>query len=251
MALVAACASCGRVGPRGAIDRTLAECIPADTLALAGVNLAELRASAMYGRLPAGAGAFLKPMQEASYLLVAYNGKDVLAVARGAFSQAPPGATLLAKDLAIAGPDEAVRAAVAQRKTGRTGASWLLDRAAEVAAGNQIWLAAQGGVSFLLTGDAANLNRLLSFAEYAGVGAHFDGSVRLEALAAGRTPEAAARMEESLRALLTLAATGMGHDRPLAELLRSVPVKRDGVMVRAEATASAEQAAKFLGAVAP
>jgi hypothetical protein len=251
VALGAAFVSCGRIAPRAAIDPALAVCIPADTLAVAGVNLGELRASALYGKLPASAAQLLAPLREASYLLVAYNGKDVLAVARGSFSEAPQGAALLAKDLAVSGSPDAVRTAEAQRGTGRTGAPWLLDRAAEAAKAGQIWVAARGGIAFPLTGDAANLNRFLSFADYATLTVRLDAGVRMEALGAGRTPESAQRLEDGLRAFLTLAATGAGRDRSLADLLRSGQVIRNGLLVRVEMSATAEQAAKLLGAVAP
>src|ERR1035437_3881798 len=102
-ALIALWVSCRTAGPRQAVDAALTACVPPDTLALAGVNLEQLRASAIYQKLPPGAAAFLGPLRNASYLLLAYNGKGVLAIARGAFREAPPGAVLLAKDLAVSG----------------------------------------------------------------------------------------------------------------------------------------------------
>src|SRR5664279_6460852 len=97
-ALIALWGSCRTAGPRQAVDAALTACVPPDTLALAGVNLEQVRASALYQKLPPGAAAFLEPLRNASYLLLAYNGKDVLALARGAFPEAPAGAVLLTKD---------------------------------------------------------------------------------------------------------------------------------------------------------
>ena len=237
---------CREMAPRPAFDSSLTDCIPADTLALAGVDLVQLRASALYRELPGGAAPFLTPLREASYLLLAYNGKDVLAVARGSFSEAPAGATLLARDLAVSGSPDAVRAATAQRNTGRTGAQWLVERA-KVAPGSQIWAVARGGVTYPLSGDGANLNRFLSFAEYAVVGVQLNGGVHVEAAGGCRTPEDARRLEESLRAFITLAATGAGKNRALAELLHSVQVKQVGGMVSAAVSASAGEAAQVAG----
>lgn len=125
-ATIALAVSCRQSTPAAAVDPALAACVPSDTLALAGVNLEQLRASALYRRLPPGAAPFLEPLRNASYLLLAWNGKDVLAIARGTFREPPAGAVLLAKNLAVSGSPEAVRVAAAQRKTGQTGARWLL-----------------------------------------------------------------------------------------------------------------------------
>lgn len=242
LAFVAIFAACRT--PSSAVPSALSSCIPSDTLALAGVNLDHLRASPLYRMLPPGTAAFLQPLREASYLLLAYNGKDVLAVAGGAFHSPPPGAILLAKDLAVSGSPEAIRAATAQRKTGYTGAAWLLDRAP---ADPQIWVVAEGGVAFPLTGDAANLNRFLSFADYASIAVRLDSAIRIDALAAGRTPESAERLEESLRAFLTLAAAGASRDRPLADLLHAIQLRRNALAVHVSLSATPAQIAKLAG----
>ena len=247
-ALIALWASCRTAGPRQAVDAALTACVPPDTLALAGVNLEQVRASALYQKLPPGAAAFLEPLRNASYLLLAYNGKDVLALARGAFPEAPAGAVLLTKDLAVSGSPQAVRAATAQRKTGRTGAPWLLER---VPGASQVWAVVQGGVAFPLTGDAANLNRFLSLVEYGSLAVRLDSSVRIDALGAGRTAESAQQLEETLRAFFSVAAAGALRDRALADLLRSVQVRRDGLTVHAAIVALPEQLGKLAALLAP
>jgi len=251
VAAAMALASCRPSTPAAAVDPVLASCVPADTLALAGVNLAQLRASAFYRKLPPGAASFLGPLGDASYLLLAWNGKDILAVARGAFREAPAGAVLLGKDLAVSGSPEVMRAAAAQRKSGRTGARWLLDCAAGPAAANQIWLVARGGVAYPLAGNAANVNQFLRLVDYASVAAGLDSTVRLEAFGAGRTLESAQQLEETLRASFSLAAAGASRDRALADLLRAVQVQRDGKTVRATLSTSPEQAGKVFGLLAP
>ena len=250
-ALIALWASCRTAGPRQAVDAALTACVPPDTLALAGVNLEQLRASALYQKLPPGAAAFLEPLRNASYLLLAYNGKDVLAIARGAFHEAPPGTVLLTKDLAVSGSPQAIRAATAQRKTGRTGAPWLLDHAAGAAGASQIWAIAQGGVAFPLSGDAANLNRFLRLVEYGSIAVRLDSAVRIDAVGAGRTAESSQQLEETLRAFFSVAAAGASRDRALADLLRSVQVQRDGLTVHAAIAVLPEQVGKLAGLLAP
>jgi hypothetical protein len=247
LALVALFA-CRTLAPRPAVDAALAACIPPDTLALAGVNLEQFRASAVYQKLPPSTAAFLQPLRDASYLLLAYNGKDVLAVARGSFREPPAGAVLLAKDLAVSGTPEAIRAATAQHKTDRTGAPWLLGHAPTA---GQIWLVARGGVAFPLTGDAANLNRFLSFTEYASVAIRLDSGVRIDVLGAGRTAESAQHLEETSRAFFTLAAAGAQRNDPLAGLLHSIQVQRDALTVRASISASPDQIASLAALLAP
>jgi len=210
--------------PHPPVDSALASCIPSDTVALAGANLDQLRASPLYQKLPP---ALLQPLHDASYLLLAYNGKDILAVARGAFHNPPPGAVLLAKDLAVSGSPDAIRAATAQHNTGRTGAAWLLDRAPSAA---PLWVVALGGMAYPLPGDAANLNRFLSFADYASLSIHLDSGVRIDALGAARNPDSAQRLEESLRALFTLARAPKG-----------IQLQRDGLNIRVTIAVTMDQ----------
>ena len=148
LALIAPWSACRTLGPHAAVDPDIASCIPPDTLALAGVNLEQFRASALYQKLPPGASAFLAPLRD------------------------------------VSGSAQAVRASTAQHKTGRTGVPWLLSHAAEVAGASQVWVVAQGGVTFPLSGDAANLNKFLSLVDYASVAIHLDSGVRIDVLGA-------------------------------------------------------------------
>lgn len=212
-------------------DPDLAASIPSDTLAVAGIDLDRARAWPLYAKLPPGAAALFQPLGSASSLLVAYNGKEALVLARGAFREAPAGMALLANGLAAAGSPDAVRAAAAQRRAGESGAPWLLARAAEFAASSPIWAVARGGVTLPLPGDAANLNPLLQLVDYAAAGIRLDSELRLEAVAVGRDEPSARRFEENLRAMFTLAAAG-ARNGPLAGPLRAAQVRREGLTVR-------------------
>ncbi|MGD0499109.1 MAG: hypothetical protein ABSC23_11805 [Bryobacteraceae bacterium] len=248
LALALFAGSCRKMETSAPVDPALASCIPSDAVALVGVDLSQLRASAVYRELPTGAAAFLAPTGDASYLLVAYNGQDVLAAARGAFREAPAGSVLLAKDLAVFGSPGAVRAATAQYRTGKTGAGWLLARAP--AGGSQVWAVVLGGATLPLGGNAANLNRFLSAADYGSVAVTLGAGVRIEAAGAGRNEQSSQRMEETLRGFFSLAAVAAARQTDLAALLRSSRVTRDGLAVRAALSATPEQAGKLLSLLA-
>ncbi len=173
---------------------------------LAGVNLDRLRAAPLYSKLPAAAAAMAGAFTGASSALLAYNGRDLLVIARGSFAKAPAGATLAGPNLALFGTSQLVASAMAQRRTATPGAPTLLARAESIAAGRQIWIVMQGGVALPLSGNASNLNQLLHHAESATVTASFDSGLALEVTAIGLTTDAARNIEETVRADITLAA---------------------------------------------
>ncbi len=216
--------------------------MPAGTLALGGVRLDEVRVSPLYRQLPAAARAMVEPLREASYLLVAWNGKEFLAIARGSFREAPPGAVLVARDVALAGTDERVRAAVAQHRTGGTGAADLWAQAAAIAANRQIWMVARGSATLPLEGNADNVNRLLHATRYTTVAAQLSDGIALEATGLCGSAEEARRFEETLRALFSLAAAGNERKPQVAALLSKIGVRRDDRTVRANLAAGAGEA---------
>jgi hypothetical protein len=232
------------------VDQEAASCIPADTLVLAGLNLDGLRAAPLYSKLPAAAAAMAGAFTGASSALLAYNGKDLLAIARGSFAKAPAGATLAAPNLALFGAPQLVAAAMAQRRSRTVGAPALLARAESIAAGRQIWMVIQGGVAFPLSGNAANLNQLLHHAESATVTASFASGLALEVTAIGRTGDAARNIEETVRADITLAAAAEARQPDLAKLLRSIQIDRENRSVRITLSADEDAAAKMIGALA-
>jgi len=250
VAVVALAASCRPAGPPPVVEPALANCVPSDTLAVAGVNLDLLRAAALYGRLGPAAAAVLEPYREAGYALFAYNGKDLLAVARGAFRAAPPGAILLARGLAVWGSPAAVRAAAAQRKRGATGAPWLLDRAAEAGRFGQIWAVARGGGALALPGNAANISRLVSLTEYATFAAKLADGMEFRAAGVAHDAAGAQRLEESLRGLVSLALLGAARNAALSAPLRALQVSREGSAVHVTLSASPEEAAALFGLAA-
>ena len=249
VALAAAAVSCGSVNAPAGVGRDMAAYIPADTLLLAGLNLDEVRASPLYPKLPPAARALAEPLRDAGYLLLASNGKDIAAIARGRFREAPPGATLAAHGLAVSGSPDSIRAAIAQHKTGRIGAPYLLARAASVADGKQIWMVARGGIPLPVAGNAANLNRLLRDTEYAAIALRIGSGIEIEATAAGRTAEAGREFEESLRAILSLAAAANARRPDLVALIHSVLIRREDRTVRVALSAGPDAVDSLLGLV--
>ena len=244
-ALAAAAISCGSVNAPAGVGRDMATFIPADSLLLAGLNLDEVRASPLYPKLPPAARALAEPLRDAGYLLLASNGKDIAAIARGRFREAPPGATLVAPGLAVSGSPDSIRAAIAQHKTGRNGAPYLLARAASVADGKQIWMVARGGIPLPVAGNAANLNRLLRDTEYAAIALRIGSGIEIEATAAGRTAEAGREFEENLRAILSLAAAANARQPDLAALIHSIQIRREDGTVRVSFSGGADAAASL------
>jgi hypothetical protein len=250
VALVCAMPGCRTSTVAHAVDPEAASCIPADTLVLAGVNLDRLRAAPLYSKLPAAAAAMAGAFTGASSALLAYNGRDLLVIARGSFAKAPAGATLAGPNLALFGTSQLVASAMAQRRTATPGAPTLLARAESIAAGRQIWIVMQGGVALPLSGNASNLNQLLHHAESATVTASFDSGLALEVTAIGLTTDAARNIEETVRADITLAAAAEARQADLAKLLRSIQVDREDRSVRITLSANQDAAAKLLAALA-
>jgi hypothetical protein len=230
-------ASCRSTNSGHGPDYDMEICVPPDTLAVAGLHLDQIRASNSYRNLPPGWLALLEPLRDANYLMLAYNGKDVLVIARGRFAAAPAGALLLAPDLALAGAPDPIRDAVRQHATGQPGAPSLLARAQPIA-GRPIWAVARGARPLPLTGNAANLNRLLRYTDYATIAATVNTAIELEVAGFCPTADAARQLEETLRGLISL-ATATTHDGDLAELMRSAQLRREDSIVRVSLSASA------------
>lgn len=245
-ALALALAGC-RPGPAPLGDAELAACIPPDTVALAGVHLDAVRASPLFRQFGPGLPALLEPVRDASYLLLAYNGKDLLLIARGTFRTPPAGAVLLKPTLALAGSAAAIGGATAQHARGVSGAPALTAHAQSIA-GQPVWAAVEGGVALPLTGNPANLNRLLGYTDYITLTAQLNSTVALRATGVCRSEDAALHLEETVRGLFALASTA-SHSRDLAGLLGSVSLERKGNTLGADLNAGPEALQQVLSAL--
>jgi hypothetical protein len=167
--------------------------IPEGSAAVAFADLARLRATPLYARLPVP-----DALHDASEVMVVYDGKDWAIAARGDFRQPPAGATNIAPGIAAMGAPEMVRAMGARPRAGQ-------DLLAHAPTGAPVWLVARGNVSLPLTGNLANLNRLLRQAEYTSIAMRPGAQIEIDATALCATPERARHLEENIRALASLA----------------------------------------------
>jgi hypothetical protein len=235
---------CQRAGPVPNLDAGLADCLPPNTVALAGLHLDAIRQTRFYHALPSTWLAMLEPVQQANYLLLASNGKDLLAVARGQFSTAPAGGVLLNPQLALAGSQQAVRAATAQHSQRRTGASVLLADAGAITA-MPIWLIALGGQPLPLTGNLNNVTTLLRLTNYVTLSAGFPSGADISLAAACPSDGEAQELEEKIRAIVTLAKAAT-HDPVQSAMLQSVQLRRNDSAVYVQFSATAAGLEKLL-----
>jgi hypothetical protein len=171
--------------------------MPAGATALAGIDLDRLRTSPLFARIP-------ESFREGSYTLVGYNGKDLVAASR------------VGSNVSVSGPSV-------------KGTPPDLFR---YASDTPIWIVARGNAALPLTGNLANLNRLLQQTEYTTVTARVGDRVDLEIRGICRSPELAQHLEENVRAI--------------ASLIRApLEVRRDDSIVRATGSITVEAAGKL------
>jgi len=181
---------------RTSVDSILAALVPPDATMLAGLRMADIRATPLYQKMLArkhldrldefARQTGFDPRRDVREILVASNGKDIIVAARGTFnvrafedmarstykgftlySRDHRGVALIDNSTAIAGTLDAVRAALDRRDSGdRSGPAELLARARQIPPENQIW-SVSNGFDNLLTGripedgNAANVGRIL------------------------------------------------------------------------------------------
>ena len=222
-AALAILAACRPAAPPAAIDPALSARVPAAIVALAGIDLDRVRASPLYTRLPPAALAFLEPFYRAHYVLIASTGAELLAIARGAV----PGATQLAPDLALSGAPSLIAAAIAAHPPA------AISGPPNPPPRSPIWIAVRGGITLPLDGNLANLNNLLRAASSVTLAVQPRNPAELELTAQCPTPDAALRFEQSLRAVISLAAAANARQPATAGVLQSIRISREDRIVRA------------------
>jgi hypothetical protein len=212
---------------------------------VAGIYLDRIRGKELYNRLPPAWSLVLDPFRSANLVLLAYNGSDILVIASGRFPSTPPGTVPLTPELALAGSPAAIRAGTRQHATGRPGVPDLLNQAGPII-NRDVWAVSRGGTPLPLPGNAANLNRLLALTAYTTASATLDSAIRLEAGGHCASPKSAQRLEEQLRALITLAKSASKRT-DLAPVLASADLRRDGSLVHLALLASPQAVQQLLG----
>jgi hypothetical protein len=236
-----------RSGPPPGVDPILAAEMPLGANILAGVNLVRVRASPLRQQLPPAVAAFLEPFGEADSVLIASDGHNYLVLTRGSFRQAPAGATLLERGLAAAGSADWLSAAVSRHRSGAAGASSLLQRAEPLAEVDEIWMVAAGNANLPVSGNGENLNRLLHATEYTTLSVRLTDRISAEVVGMCRSGESAQHLEETVRALVTLAAAGTKRQPAISGLLRRIRVGREDRAVQVTLVAAPQELQPLFG----
>jgi hypothetical protein len=242
-------AGCGGVKLGGSrVDSSLAALVPADAIILTGVRLADLRGTALYKKLEAEnrlgglddvtRGANFDPRKDVDELLLAYDGRETVALARGRFEPRPPdGATrsdykgvtiysqsegayaVLDSAIAAAGPLTAVRKAIDRKQGGGAGPEALLARARDAASGGQIWFVANGwgnlpGRAAAEGGNLGNLTRVINSIQSATGSVEVASGVATKFEARWAAEPDAKTLADSLRGMVGLARLTVPRDQP-------------------------------------
>jgi len=229
--------ACGTVGPPPVIDPALSAREPPATIALAGINLDQLRASPLYAKSSAAIQSYLTPFANAHEVLIASTGTQIVAIARGAV----PGATVSAPGIALYGDPQLIAAGTAQHPP-----AGILALADSVAAAHPLWIALRGGISLPLEGNAANLNNLLRATESVTIAIRPDDPAGIDISAQSATSASAQHFEQSVRALASLAAA-TSRDPEIAGALQAVAITRADRVVRIALRAPLSAFSAFLG----
>jgi hypothetical protein len=103
----------------------------------------------------------------------------------------------------------------------------LLFRAAPLASAADIWVAVVGGARLPLTGNGENLNGLIQTTEYSVITIRLGERVELAITGVCRDADSGRRLEETVRAMITLGAAGTAKQPAISELLRQIRLTRD------------------------
>jgi hypothetical protein len=248
-------------------DTGLTGLIPGDTMALMGVRMDQLRATPLYQKLRAQ-GHFSElddlrkrtgfdPTRDVSQMLIAFNGKDAVTIARGHFAPNDPGAkqasykgytlrlhgdgayALIDASTAVAGTQAGVRAAIDQYKKGGRSANVaaLLARSQALSPDNQIWAVSDSPDAFTglgLTGSTAqNVGKVIGEIDRLTFTADFRNGLNAVASGDCRTDQDAKNLGDALRGLVSLGKMTVPQNQPdLLKLYDSVQVDQQQKVVK-------------------
>ena len=188
--------SCSRP-PKTLVDPQLAIYMPEHATVVAGVDLDRLRGTPLFAKIP-------QSFREGSYTLIGYDGNELVTASRA-------GSRVTVSGPAVKGrPPE------------------LLQHAGDA----PIWVVARGNASLPLTGNLANLNRLLQQTNYTTASARIGERVELEIAGVCDSPAIAQHLEENVRAIASL-------------MKLPLDVRRDGATVHATGSITADAAGKL------
>lgn len=280
--------SCMKPGASGvSVDSAFRPLVPKDARALASIDVESLKASGVYKRhqdllnLPLLDGMSerigVDPRRDISNLLIAWNGKDAAAFARGGFDVSVLEAKLISlgarpvryrsytlfgedresiaflkRHMAVAGPARLVRSEIDLEKNGGGGVpDELQSRLSVVPRGDQIWAVSRGGVPLadvpMRSDIESALSNIAGYVDATSLGIGLDAGTHLSAEIVCVSNEGAQRVHDALRGGIGLARlTTRDDELELLRLYDAIQVSRDQHTVRLKADLSAELTDKLL-----
>lgn len=280
--------SCTKPGGTGvSVNSAFRPLIPPDTKALAGANLDNLKASPFYQRHRSELNFPLldamserigfDPRRDISDLVIAWNGMDAVAIARGGFNVDAvasklsgfgtrptqyQGHTIFTSDreavgflkhgVAIAGSERAVRSEINLENNRRGGVpDELQARLAAIPKGDQIWAVSRAGLalpdSFVRSDIDSALSNITGYINATSVGIGLDSGTHMQAEIVCISNEGAQRVRDALRGGIGLARLTTRDDQSdLLKLFDAIQVSQDQQTVHIKADVSGELTDKLL-----
>jgi hypothetical protein len=267
------------IGCRSA-DTGITAYVPADTVALAGIRMDQLRAAPLYQKLRAQKRfselddlkkrTGFDPTTDVNELLIATNGKEAVTIARGRFQPKDSTAkkstfqgftiyehgdgayALIDSSTAVAGSNPAVRAALDQARRGTRSAAVtaLLARARALPPPNQIWAVADSPESLLSmtqTGNMANAGKIFGQIDHLTLGAELTTGLKIVAIGDCRTDQDAKNLGDAVRGLISLGKMSVPQGQSdLMRLYDSVAVDQQTKTVKLTANIAPDLMDKVL-----
>lgn len=269
------------------LDAAFRAGISADVQTIVSVKLDQLKASELYRRhqqlleLPQfdslAERAGLDPRRDISSLCLVWDGKHLLLMAQGSFSNSQlegkliakgarrnsyKGFTLLTRDadsvsfpahgLAMAASTATVEAAL-DLLSAHAGAvpAELQERMAEIPADSQIWEVSRGGLpaaNFPMRGDLESaLSNIASYVSGTSFGLRFDSGSHLQARIVCKSPEGAQRVNDAMRGLIGLARLSTNdNELDMLRMWDALAISKEPRVVRVQADLPADLSDKLI-----
>lgn len=288
LAVLLAATGCGKRTATGvSVNSAFRPLIRPDTKALASVEVDKLKASDFYQRhrnqlnfplLDAMSERIgLDPRRDISEIVVAWNGKDAVAIARGGFnlgaleSKLPAlgtrpvryksytifgndrdALTFLKHGVALAGSAGTVRSEIDLQNNGGGGVpEELQPRLAMIPRGDQIWAVSRGGLTLaevpLRSDIESALSNIVGYVDATSLGIGFDAGTHLQAEILCISNEGAQRVRDALRGGIGLARLTTNDNNPgLLQLYDAIQVSQDQQTIHLRADISGDLTDKLL-----
>jgi hypothetical protein len=289
VAAALALAGCGGpVGQKGrTLDAVVEKLIPPDTVVLGGVNVQRVLKSPVYARLsadekePAAMREFARATgldlkRDLSEVYFASAGKEGMVIARASIAdpaalektleskgaqRIPAGRyNLFGRDgkavvfldgkLAVAGPVDMLRAALAGQGGDSTKKQAVLYHANSIPAGADVWAVTVGGFAPMPlpeTGNLANLNRIFGSLESATMTLDLSSGAKLAAAGVCTGDKAAKQLHDTLRGLIGFGRLSTPADKPeMLRLFDGIEVAMAGAKVNVNADVPLDMVDYFL-----